>query len=139
MGLEFLGRVRKTSVITALLLFWVVVVYWNAAAGVAWLLGCLWSLINIYFIGLLVRTMTSPGSKRLRLTLIFLVKVPVLYAVGYVLLTKGRLPLVALLAGFMWPLLVITLKVLGRAVLRLDGRAGTAASQSDLAEKGYQR
>jgi hypothetical protein len=120
-GLEFLKRVRKTSIVTALILFLVIATYWNTESGAAWLLGCAWSLVNIYFIGLLVTAITSHQAKRrLRVLLIVLVKVPVLYALGFLLLTNGWLPVIALLAGFMWPLLVITLKILGRWLLGAD-------------------
>jgi len=48
-------------------------------------------------------------------------KVPVLYAVGFVLLSSGWFPVASLLAGFNWPFVVIVLKVLGRVLLRMDG------------------
>jgi hypothetical protein len=140
MGIDFFRRVRATSVVTALLIFWFVAAYWNVGTGVAWLLGCLWSLVNLYFIGLLVRTLLSRGSaRRLRIAIIFLVKVPVLYAIGFLLVTNGRLPLIALLAGSMWPLVVITLKVLGRAVLRMDEPRRMTAAEAKLVERGLQR
>ncbi|MDH3217271.1 MAG: hypothetical protein OEN01_13465 [Candidatus Krumholzibacteria bacterium] len=136
MGFEFLGRVRKTSVITGLVIFLVAVTYWDLATGVGWMLGCIWSLVNIYFIGLLVRTVWSQRQKnRLRVALIFLVKVPVLYAIGFLLLSSHWLPTIALLAGFMWPLLVVTMKILGRAVLRLDRQRVIGSSAKPL-QKG---
>lgn len=121
MGLEFLTRVRNTSIVTALVLSIVVTTYWGFVVGTAFVLGVAWSLVNLYFIGLLVRALTSRDDKRrLRLTLLFLIKVPVLYGLGFLLLASGRIPVTVLLAGFMWPLIVITLKVVGRMVLGLD-------------------
>ena len=140
MGHDLLRRVTKTSVITGLLLFWVFVVYWDVAAGVGWLLGCAWSLVNLFFLALLVRTMMSRGpNRRLRLGLILMVKVPVLYGIGFVLLAGGWVPLVALLAGFVWPLLVITLKLLGRALLRMDDRQRVLDADAPLIEKRLHR
>ena len=121
MGLEFLQRVRKTSIITGLVVFAVIATYAGFPAGAAWVAGCAWSLVNLVFIGLFVKTLTAKES-RLRMVLIALVKVPVLYALGFLLISTGYFSLPLLLAGFMWPLLVITLKSLGRLVLRLDSR-----------------
>jgi hypothetical protein len=120
-GLEFLKRVRRTSIITGLVLFAVITTYVGFPAGAAWTVGCAWSLVNLFFIGLFVKTLAARNS-RVRMVLIALVKVPVLYAVGFFVISVGYFPLPLLLAGFMWPLLVITLKSLGRLVLRLDSR-----------------
>ena len=126
MGLEFLQRVRRTAVITGLILFPVITLYLGLAAGVAWVLGVAWSLVNIFFIGLLVRFTYVDGKKqRLRAALILLVKVPVLYFVGFLLL-RGSLPDFGLLAGSMWPLSVIALKFAARLVLKLDDQNHTA-------------
>jgi hypothetical protein len=120
-GLEFLQRVRRTSIITGLVIFAVITTYFDFPAGAAWSLGCAWSLVNLLFIGLFVKTLTAQNS-RMRMVLIALVKVPVLYLIGFLLINTAYFPLPLLLAGFMWPLLVITLKGLGRLLLRLDSR-----------------
>jgi hypothetical protein len=120
-GFEFLKRVRKTTVLTSLFLFIPVAAYLGVAAGVSWLAGCAWTLVNLVAIGWLVETLCARGeARRMRLVLIALVKVPVLYAVGFLLLRSNYLPLFPMLAGFLWPLLVIMLKILGRALLRMD-------------------
>jgi hypothetical protein len=129
-GLEFLQRVRKTSVITGALLFAVITTYFGFSAGAAWCAGCAWSLVNLYFIGLFVRMLVADG-RRVRMVLVALVKVPVLYAIGYLLIWTNYLPLELLLAGFMWPLMVITLKALGRLILRLDNRSRTFAPREE--------
>ncbi|MFQ5510246.1 MAG: hypothetical protein ACE5EO_00200 [Candidatus Krumholzibacteriia bacterium] len=126
MGLEFLQRVRKTSIVTGLVVLPVVSAYVGLAAGVAWALGVTWSLVNVYVIGLLVRFAYTDGKKeRLRAALLFVVKIPVLYLIGYLLLRSDRLPDPGLLAGFMWPLSVIVLKAFARLILRMDERKQT--------------
>jgi hypothetical protein len=120
-GFEFLKRVRNTTVLTALVIALFVVAYWQFAAGVAWLTGCAWSLANLYAIGLLVNTLLARGkTPRVRVVVLVLAKVPVLYAIGFALLSTDWLPLTFLLAGFTWPIAVIVLKVFGRALLKLD-------------------
>jgi hypothetical protein len=128
MGLEFLNRVRRTSLITAFVLYPVISIHWGLASGGAWLLGCGWSLVNIYVISLLVGTMCAdPKNHGIRLIAIILIKIPALYTVGYILLKSGYFPVPVLFAGFMWPLSVIVLKALGRLALRLDDRAEVSA------------
>jgi hypothetical protein len=124
-GLEFLQRVRKTAVITGALFFAAITTYLGFPAGAAWIAGCAWSLVNFYFIGLFVEALCAK-DQRLRMVLIALVKVPVLYALGFLMIKAGYFPLPLLLAGFMWPLIVITLKALGRLILGLDNKNAAA-------------
>lgn len=133
---DFLRRVRTTSVITGLALAWCIAVRWDFDAGVGWLLGCTWSLVNLYAITLVMRVTLSGERSRIRLLLVLAVKLPVLYGMGFFLLAIDRFPVIALLAGFTWPLLVIALKLLGRAVLRMDRRSSGGA---DLAAGKPQR
>ena len=137
MGLEFLLRVRKTSLITGLVLFPVISTYIDIGSAAAWGLGIIWSLVNIYFIGLLVKVTCSGADKqRLRAALIFLMKVPVIYLTGFLLLTSGRLPVIGLLAGFMWPLVVIVLKSSALVIVRItDKRKASFDPQSNLVHR----
>ena len=121
MGLDFPRRVRNTSLVVGFVLSCAIAVYWDVAAGTGWFLGLSWSLVNLYLIGLIVEAMLSKGPvRRLRIVVILLLKVPVLYAIGFLLLSSGWFPVVSLVAGFVWPLTVILLKVLGRLVLGMD-------------------
>ena len=121
MGPEFLSRVRKTAIISGLFLSWIVAAYWDVAAGAGWAIGCVWSLVNLYFIGRIVRLTLSGGPKiRRRAAFLLMIKIPVLYGIGFVLLWSGWIPVIALLAGFTWPLIVSTLKILARAIMRMD-------------------
>jgi len=120
-GLDFPRRVRNTSLVAGFVLSCAIAVYWDVAAGICWFLGLSWSLVNLYLIGLIVEAMLSNGPiRRLRIVAILLLKVPVLYAIGFLLLSSGWFPVALLVAGFVWPLTVILLKVLGRLVLRMD-------------------
>ena len=121
MGLDFLRRVRNTSLVVGFVLSCAIAVYWDIATGIGWFLGLSWSLVNLYLIGLIVEAMLSRGPiRRLRTVAILLLKVPVLYAIGFLLLSSGWFPVASLIAGFVWPLTVIFLKVLGRLILRMD-------------------
>jgi len=104
-----------------LFISWVAAAYWDVATGAGWLIGCAWSLVNFYFIGVIVRIVLSRARySRLRAAVVLLIKVPVLYGIGFVLLASGWFPVVALLAGFVWPLIVSMLKILARTIMRMD-------------------
>ena len=136
MDLDFLRRVRTTSIITALVLFPFAAVYLGVSWGAGWLLGCAWSLINLAAIGFFVRELTTPDKRRrTHLIVIFMVKLPVLYGLGFVLLYIGWLPVTSLLAGFIWPLVVITLKMVGRMLLGLDKRKAPIESGSEFVKR----
>jgi len=87
----------------------------------AFVLGCTWSLVNIYVIGVLVRlVLFDPKEHQLQIAALMIFKVPLLYGIGFLLLWCGWFPAVGLLAGFGWPLLVAFLKAGGRLLLGLD-------------------
>ncbi len=121
MGLEFLDRVRKTSLLSGLLVSVVLMVYLGLPFAAAFSLGCAWSLINLHVIGVLVRLVLSdPKEHQFQIVAVMLIKIPALYGVGFVLLWCGVFPAVGLLAGFGWPLLVAFLKAAGRLLLGMD-------------------
>jgi hypothetical protein len=117
-----------------------IAVYWDVAAGAGWFLGLSWSLVNLHLIGLIVEAMLSKGPiRRLRTVAVLVLKVPVLYAIGFVLLSTGWFSVASLLAGFIWPLAVILLKALGRIALRMDEPRRTLELNVDPMAKRIQR
>jgi hypothetical protein len=119
--LEFLDRVRKTSLLSGLVVSLVLVVYLGPPLAGAFALGCAWSLVNLHVIGVLVRLAVSdPKQHQLHIAAVMFVKIPALYGIGFLLLWCGVFPAVGLLAGFCWPLLVTFLKAGGRLVLGID-------------------
>ena len=125
MGLEFLDRVRKTSILSALIVSLITWAYGGLSPAVAFLLGCAWSLVNIHVITVLVRLVFSdPEKRKRRVALVMIIKIPALYAAAYLLLEISAIPVVGLLSGFTWPLLVVGLKAAGRFLLGLEDPAG---------------
>ena len=83
-----------------------------------------------------MRELTTPDKRRSKhLTVIFMVKLPVLYGLGFLLLYIGWLPVTSLLAGFIWPLVIITLKMVGRMLLGLDKRRTPVEPGSELLKR----
>ena len=128
MGPEFIHRVIKTSLVVAVLGFLFVTVYYNFRFGAGILAGTIWGCLNLYFLTTLITEVFSPGKdvRKGKVILIVLVKFPLLYLVGYILLIikiKGvrYFPPISLVSGFTLIFLVMFLKALGRWVLSLDG------------------
>src|SRR5262245_20086402 len=111
MGLEFLARVRKSSLWSGAVVALLIARYVTPLDGVAAALGVLWSLLNLALIERLVVALTGhdrreiPGRRR---ALVAMSAMAVLLAAGAVLLTK--LPPQSLLWGFLVPLAVMLLK-----------------------------
>ncbi len=121
MGLEFLDRVRTTSIVLGLITGLFAAVYLGLGYGGAWLIGIAWSLANLYFIsGLTKHILTREKRSYMKIALLMAVKFPLLYAAGFFLMKSSALPIAGLLAGFIWPFFVTTMKALGRTVMRLD-------------------
>lgn len=123
MDLRFIDRVIKTTLILAAILFPFFAVYININFALAVLLGAFWGCLNLLAIRIIVVSLLTPHKKNLSLGLIILlVKLPVLYGIGYLLLTWSYLPVGGLLWGFSGILIVAVLKVLGRLYLGLDNK-----------------
>jgi len=136
-GFDFLDRVRKTSIVAGLVVSLIVWVYKGPWPALAFITGCAWSLVNIHLLRLLVLQITNdPEKHKLRIAAVLALKVPVLYAIGYVLLKTGRLTAAGLLAGFAWPLAVVVLKAAGRLLLGLDGKRRVLRSPGSGAVRG---
>jgi hypothetical protein len=121
MGFEFLARVRKTSIILGLIVAPVLAIYFGPGFGGAWLAGIAWSLVNLHVLSELMKLIvTKQARSSTKIGIIMAAKFPLLYAAGFLLLKSGFFPVIGLLAGFLWPLFVTTMKALGRAFLRLD-------------------
>ncbi|MGB8656394.1 MAG: hypothetical protein WCE90_01250 [Candidatus Zixiibacteriota bacterium] len=122
MGVEFIHRVIKTSLVVAVLCFLFVAVYYRFGFAAGIVAGTLWGCLNLWFLTQLVTEVFSPGRevRKRRVVLIAVVKFPLLYVAGYILLKMRFFPAISLVAGFTLMFLVMFLKALGRWVLSLD-------------------
>lgn len=111
MGLEFLARVRRTSVIFGLVAGLMVTTYSSPSLGLALVAGCVWGVINLFLIEVLVVALTgaqrgtSPALVRSAATIGGMMA---LFGAGAFLLT--RLSPAWLMAGFGIPFAVIVAK-----------------------------
>ena len=93
---------------------------WPYATGVA--CGSLWSIANLYLIRFVVERAITPGEVNWSpLVLALLVKFPLLYVVGYLVLRPSLYPVSAPLVGFLLPFAVLVLKAAGRMLMGIHG------------------
>ncbi|MCK4546649.1 MAG: hypothetical protein KAW17_04320 [Candidatus Eisenbacteria sp.] len=94
---------------------------WGVGSGSVW--SCAnWMLIMAVMRLLLTKERRLPARSKIKLALIGVVKFPLLYGAGYLLLRQG-LPALALLAGF-WVLpAVVTARAAGRLITGVDAVA----------------
>ena len=120
-GFELIDRTLRTTAIVLSVFFPFGVYYLGLYPSLAVLSGGVWGIFNFIFITFLVKVMlASEGTNLARAAIIAFIKFPLLYLTGYFLLKVPQFDPLYLLAGFSGLLLIIILKVLGRALLGLD-------------------
>jgi len=118
MGLEFINRVIKITLILAAVILVLVSFYYGVAYGLAIFAGSVWGCLNLYFLKQLVQNWLTLGPRDyLKIWTILGLKFPILYAAGFGLLKIKYLPPLNLLLGFSLIFAVIFLKGLGRVFL----------------------
>jgi F-type H+-transporting ATPase subunit a len=117
MGLEFLARIRRTSLFATALVALFAAVDFSYATGLAVAAGALWSLANLRLLEVIVTSLTGGKHAKRNALLAGLANVALLAAGGLML---SRLPVLALAAGFTVPFAVITLKAASQALLASD-------------------
>lgn len=120
-SLDFIQRTLKTTGVILLIMFVVGLYYFGFYDSLAVLSAGIWSMINLYFLSALVRTVVRPdGVDKMAALGLGLIKFPLLYAAGYFLLTADIFRPIPLVIGFTTILAVMVLKAVARAVLKLD-------------------
>jgi F-type H+-transporting ATPase subunit a len=118
MGLEFLARVRRSSLWLSGVAALVVATYTTPGAGLAIAAGAAWSLVNLILLERLIVALTGLDRRTLPATVRAITAIGGMMALivgGWLLLT--RLPASLLVAGFVIPHAVIVLKALALLVL----------------------
>ena len=121
MGLEFISRIIRTTLIVAVILLLFGSVYYRPSEALGCFVGAIWGVLNLYFIKILITEVLTPEETRKRVALVLaLIKFPALYVVGYFILASGWFSAGSLLVGFSLMFAVTVLKVLGRMILGMD-------------------
>jgi len=118
MGLEFLTRVRRSSLWLGAIAALVAATYARPLAGLALAAGTAWSLVNLVLLERLIVTVTGADRRMPRArgaALGWLFGFTLLFVAGWFLLT--RLPVTLLMIGFAIPQAVMLLKALSLLLL----------------------
>jgi len=117
----FIGRTLKTTGVVGLLTLIFGSFYYGFNPALSVFTGIVWGMVNLYFLSLLIRTTLKPeGADKAAALVIVLIKFPLLYFVGYLLMTSSFFHPLLLVIGFTINLVVIVLKAAGRSLLKLD-------------------
>jgi len=119
MGLDFINRVIKTTLLLGALIFIFGSYYfdWVYSAGI--LAGVLWGCANLWFIRQFIINYITPGDRNSKKLVLFMaIKFPVLYGLGFLILKVGLFPVVSFVIGFSLIFMVILLKAVGKLVAK---------------------
>jgi hypothetical protein len=119
--LKFIDRIIKATLVLAFVLFPFLALYIKMNFALAVLFGAVWGSLNLLGLKIImVSLMPGPERKPALGLLVLFLKLPVLYVIGYFLVTWHYLPVYGLLWGFSGVFIVALLKVLSRWYLGLD-------------------
>lgn len=115
LGLDFIRRVMITTGVVGTLAAFFIAVYYDWRFGLGLFIGCGWGITNLHLLRELICAAIAPVPAESR-KIIFLavLKFPVLYGLGFLILTWGKLSVLSFLIGFILLFAVVVLKVLGR-------------------------
>jgi hypothetical protein len=120
MNLDFINRVIKTTLLLGALVFVFGSFYFDWIFSLGIFVGALWGVTNLWFIRqFIVGYITSADRNAAKLALFAIIKFPILYAAGFVLLYLGWFPVSSFVVGFSLIFVVILFKALG--ILLLEG------------------
>ena len=118
---DFIQRTLRTTGVLLLLIFLFGIYYFGFYYALAILSAGIWSMINLMFLSMLVRQAVRPdGIDKMAVAITAIIKFPLLYAAGYFLITADIFEPVPLVIGFSLVIVVIILKAVARAILKLD-------------------
>jgi F-type H+-transporting ATPase subunit a len=118
MGLEFLARVRQSSLWLGTIASLVAATYATPVSGLALAAGVAWSLVNLFLLQTLIVALTSLDRRTLPARLRAFAAMSgfaALFAAGWLLLL--RLPAALLMTGFAVPYVVLVLKAVSLLLL----------------------
>lgn len=123
-NLDFIQRTLKTTGVLLVIMFLIGTYYFGFYDALAVFSAGVWSMVNLIFLSALVRAAVRPdGINKTSVAGLALIKFPLLYAAGYFLIITKVFRPIPLVIGFSMVLVVIALKAMSRAILKLDDDA----------------
>lgn len=114
MGLEFIHGIIKYTLFVAVACLLAGIAFNQPAFGAGMSVGAIWGALNFFVTKHFLKNIITLGSiDYIRVYVISLIKFPLLYLVGYSLMTVKYFSLLSLIFGFSLIFVVIFLKGLG--------------------------
>lgn len=131
MNPKFIDRIIKSTLIAAVVLFPFLALYMGIGFGLSVLFGAIWGCLNLLAIKIIIISLVTEKKRNVKLGVIVLIlKLPVLYGLGYFLITRDYLSPAGLLWGFSGILITALLNALSRSILKLDDKVNAGSSNA---------
>lgn len=107
-------RSIKASIIVAVICIPFLPLYLGNTFTYGFIAGAAWNIVNVFLLFQLVTNLTTPAESKKGLGIIAgAIKFPLLYGIGYAVISYTNISLYGILAGFSLILVVFALKTLG--------------------------
>ncbi|MCC6543307.1 MAG: hypothetical protein IT392_02250 [Nitrospirae bacterium] len=118
---NFLKRSIRASVIVTVILFPFTLYYFGIHTGWGFVAGSAWNIVNVYLLSQVVINLITPHPSNKKLGAVAgILKFPVLYGIGYVILSYTNPSVYGIMAGFTLILGIILLKAIGIYYLNIS-------------------
>ncbi|HZX48639.1 MAG TPA: hypothetical protein VFF47_05420 [Nitrospirota bacterium] len=111
---DLIKRSIRTSVIVAVILIPFLYLYLGSTFTYGFIAGAAWNIVNVFLLFHLITNLITPAESNKGLGVIAgVIKFPLLYGAGYIVIRYTDVSLYGILAGFSLILLIFALKALG--------------------------
>ncbi|OGW42096.1 MAG: hypothetical protein A2132_05140 [Nitrospirae bacterium RBG_16_43_11] len=114
MDRDFIKRSIRASAIVTVILAPFTFYYFGISTGWGFAAGAVWNIVNVYLLSQVVTNLITPHPSNKKLGAIAgVLKFPVLYGIGYVILSYTNPSVYGIMAGFTLILAIFLLKAIG--------------------------
>lgn len=121
MDRDFLKRSIRASVIVTAILAPFTFLYFGIPTGWGFVAGAVWNIINVYLLSQVITNLITPHPSNKKLGAVAgVLKFPVLYGIGFVILSYTNPSVYGIMAGFSLILAIFLLKAIGISYLNIS-------------------
>lgn len=121
MDRDFLKRSLRASIIVTVILTPFTLLYFDIPTGWGFAAGAVWNIVNVYLLSQVVTNLITPHPSNKRLgAAAGVIKFPVLYGIGYLILRYTNPSVYGIMAGFSLILTIFLLKATGIYYLNIS-------------------
>lgn len=130
MSLKLVDRIIRSTLIAAAVFFPFLALYISLSFALSVLFGAIWGGLNLLAIKYVIKSLVTRQGRDPGLgAAVLFIKIPVLYGIGYLLISWDYLSIGGLLWGFSGILITSFLNAASRSLLKLDTAVKTGDSK----------